>query len=193
MLFLTLVGLTTVTRLIELNISRRHRRRLFRDGAVDTPDPGFALMVSLHVGILLCSLLEVLLLGRGIGFGWGAAAALGVLLANALRIWTIRTLGQHWNVRVVDSTSLGIVSSGPYRFIRHPNYVAVFAELLLLPLVHGAWLTALCGAVLHSFVLQRRISVEEEMLMRDREYREVMGAKPRFFPSRWPDGSAAFD
>ena len=68
-----------------------------------------------------------------------------MVLANLLRFWVIATLGVHWNVRVVRSMPLGVVTAGPYRFVRHPNYVAVFVELLALPLVHGACLTAVAG------------------------------------------------
>ena len=81
-----------------------------------------------------------------------------MVLANALRFWVIATLGVHWNVRVVPSMPLGVVTSGPYRFVRHPNYVAVFVELAALPLVHGAYLTALAGALLHAAILRRRVA-----------------------------------
>ena len=79
-----------------------------------------------------------------------------MVLANLLRFWVIATLGVHWNVRVVRSMPLGVVTAGPYRFVRHPNYVAVFVELLALPLVHGAYLTAAAGTLLHLVILQRR-------------------------------------
>jgi methyltransferase len=105
----------------------------------------------------------------------------------------IATLGVHWNVRVVPSMPLGVVTSGPYRFVRHPNYVAVFVELAALPLVHGAYLTAIAGAVLHVAVLYRRIGLEESVLMADEAYRRAFARKPRFLPlgtlkgSRTPD------
>src|SRR5204863_108279 len=76
----------------------------------------------------------------------------------------------------------GVVTGGPYRWIRHPNYVAVFVELLALPLVHGAWLTALAGAALHVPVLRRRLALEESVLAADPVYRDLMGRKPRFVP-----------
>lgn len=181
-LFLLLVVAVSVTRLIELRLSRAHRRQLLARGAATVPDPGFAVMVALHVGILLCSVLEVLVFSRPTPIWFGTTMAAGVAAANALRIWAIRSLGTHWNVRVVDSTELGVVSAGPYRWIRHPNYVAVFLELFFLPLVHGAWVTASVGTILHIVVLQRRITVEERVLMADADYRRVMGGKPRFAP-----------
>jgi methyltransferase len=180
--FLALVGVVAATRLVELGISRRHRRELDRLGARSVGERGFAVMVALHVAILAGSVFEALVARRSVPVALGALSFAGVLGANALRIAAIRSLGRHWNVRVVDSTSLGIVDFGPYRFIRHPNYVAVFVELLCLPLVQGAWLTAAVGAVAHALVLRRRIALEEAVLFADARYRAVMGPKPRFLP-----------
>ena len=157
-------------------------RELDRLGARSIAEPGFAIMVALHVLVLAGSVLEALVARRSVPVALVALAFSGVLAANALRMAAIRSLGRHWNVRVVDSTALGVVSTGPYRFVRHPNYVAVFAELLFLPLVQGAWLTAVLGALAHALVLRRRIALEEAVLFRDPRYAAVMGPKPRFFP-----------
>lgn len=181
-LFLVLLTLISVTRLIEMSISRRHRRELVERGAAPAADPGFPGMVLLHMAILAGSLLEAVIFSRSAPLWLSLLAALGVLSASALRIWAIRSLGQHWNVRVIDSTSLGVVQGGPYKYIRHPNYVAVFAELAFLPIVQGAWLTALIGAGLHILVLYRRINHEEKVLMESADYQRTMAGKPRFIP-----------
>ena len=101
-------------------------------------------------------------------------------------MWVIATLGPHWNVQIMDSARLGVVTGGPFRFIRHPNYVAVFLELLALPLVHGAWLTALLGGACHVWVLAHRIRAEETALLAHASTGSVMGGKPRFFPRLLP-------
>lgn len=182
-LFLALVAFLAVTRLVELRLSERHRRALFDAGARAIAEPGFVVMVALHVGVLGGSVLETLLLGRSVPPWLGIALSLVVIGAGVLRVAAIRSLGEHWNVRVVDSTELGIVTSGPYRFIRHPNYVAVFLELTLLPLVQGAWLTAALGGAVHLHVLRRRILLEEAVLLKSPSYRARMGNKPRFLPN----------
>jgi methyltransferase len=94
----------------------------------------------------------------------------------------IRTLGNHWNVQVMDSTSLGVISSGPFRYVRHPNYAAVFSEMLALPLIHTAWITALVGSLAHIAVLSMRLSTEERVLLANPEYQATMAGKPRFIP-----------
>ncbi len=134
---------------------------------------------------------EVVALHRPFVAAVGIPALIALVLANLLRWWVIATLGVHWNVRVVRSTELGIVTGGPYRYVRHPNYVAVFVELAALPLVHGAVLTAVAGAVLHVVVLGRRIALEESVLMADERYRAAFAQKPRFLPWWTPPTSSS--
>jgi methyltransferase len=140
-------------------------------------------MVLLHAAILAGAALEVLWLHRP--FVPVLAVPMGMLfvLANVLRWWVIRTLGTHWNVQIMDSVSLGVITSGPFRFVRHPNYAAVFVELVALPLIHTAWLTALAGAAGHAWVLSRRVAVEEAVLLQNGHYRATVAQRPRFVPS----------
>jgi methyltransferase len=180
--FLVLVGAVGACRLVELRLSRRHQRALAAGGAAPVAEPVYPAMVALHTGILAGAVAETLLLGRPFVVALAIPAVLLVVAANALRFWVIATLGVHWNVRIVASMPLGVVTSGPYRFVRHPNYVAVFVELAALPLVHGAYLTAIVGALLHAAVLHRRVGLEESVLMADASYRRAFERKPRFLP-----------
>jgi len=184
--FLVLVGAVGALRLIEMRLSKRHQRALAAKGAPVLPEPVFRAMVALHTGVLVAAVVETLLLGRPFVLELAIPAVALVALANGLRFWVIATLGVHWNVRVVPSMPLGVVTSGPYRWVRHPNYVAVFVELAALPLVHGAYLTAIAGALLHVAVLRRRIGLEESVLMADEAYRRAFEQKPRFIPLPWP-------
>ena len=104
------------------------------------------------------------------------------VLANLLRWWVISTLAGHWNVEVMESSRVGVVSSGPYRWVRHPNYVAVVLEIFSLPMIHTAWITAIVGTLGDLEILRRRIKVEDGFLLSNPEYRVAMGGKPRFFP-----------
>jgi len=183
--FLVLVGAVGACRLVELRLSRRHQRAMAAGGAAPLPEPVFPAMVALHTGILAAAVIEALVLGRPFVAPLAIPATALVVLANGLRFWVIATLGVQWNVRVVASTpSLGVVTRGPYRFVRHPNYVAVFVELAALPLVGGAYLTAIAGALLHAAILRRRVGLEESVLMADESYRRAFDRKPRFIP--WP-------
>ncbi|MBM2811300.1 MAG: alkylresorcinol O-methyltransferase [Chloroflexi bacterium] len=174
-----------IGRLIELRHSRANQQALATRGIVMAAEPHFRWMALLHAGVLASSAIEIVLAKRP----WVPALAIPMALvlvgANLLRWWVIRTMGQHWNVRVMDSVRLGVVSDGPFRWIRHPNYVAVFLELEAIPLLHSAWVTALLGGFLHLWVLSRRLAVEEPILLADPTYRTAMAWKPRFVPFRF--------
>jgi methyltransferase len=180
--FLLLLVSVAALRIVELRISQRHRQQLLSRGAAKIDEPRFRWMVALHTAILLGAAIEVIFLKRPFIPALAAGMFAIFLAANAIRWWVIRTLGEHWNVQVVDSTRLGVVTSGPFRFVRHPNYMAVFAEMLALPLLHAAWITALTGSVAHIAVLAQRLSTEERVLFANPDYRAAMAGKPRFLP-----------
>jgi methyltransferase len=180
--YLLLLGAVGLGRLLELRVSGRNRRRLAVQGVGHVAERHFRWMVLLHVGVLMSAGLEAALLHRR--FIPGLALTMGLLFvsANGLRWWVIRSLSEHWNVGVMASTRLGVVTRGPYRWVRHPNYLAVFIELLALPLIYTAWITALVGGIAHVWVLRRRLAVEEATLAADPNYQAAMGGKPRFLP-----------
>lgn len=180
--FLGLLVVVAALRLVELRISRRHQREMISRGAAKVDEPRFRWMVLLHTAVLLGAALEVVFLKRPFIPVLAAIMFAIFLLANIVRWWVIRTLGNHWNVQVMDSTRLGVISTGPFRYVRHPNYAAVFAEMLSLPLIHTAWITALAGSLAHVVVLTQRLSTEEHVLLANPEYRAAMGHKPRFIP-----------
>lgn len=180
--FMALLLTVALLRLVELRISKRHQDEMIARGAAKIDEPRFRWMVLLHTAVLLGAALEVVFLKRPL-IPWLAAPMFAIFLAaNAVRWWVIRTLGQHWNVQVMDSTGLGVVTTGPFRYVRHPNYAAVFAEMLALPLIHTAWITAALGALAHIAVLGQRLSTEERVLFANPEYRAAMTGKPRFMP-----------
>jgi methyltransferase len=181
-LFLALLLAVGSMRLVEMRISRQHQREMAARGAAKVDEPKFRWMVLLHTAVLIGAAVEVVFLKRPF-IVWLAAPMFAIFIAaNALRWWVIRSLGAHWNVQVVDSSRLGVVTTGPFRYVRHPNYAAVFSELLALPLIHTAWITAIAGAVAHVGVLAQRLSTEERVLFANPDYRAAMSGKPRFLP-----------
>ena len=169
-------------RFIELGVSRRNQKSLIAKGASRVSEPRFQWMIFVHAVVLVGAGLEVILLHRPLIPALAISMGILVLLSNMLRWWVIRTLRSHWNVQIMNSARLGVVSNGPYRWVRHPNYVAVFVELIALPLIYSAWISALVAAVGNGWVLYSRIEVEDQMLLSDAGYREAMGNKPRFLP-----------
>jgi methyltransferase len=180
--FLGLLVAVALLRLVELRISRRHQQEMLAHGAAKVEDPKFRWMVVLHTSVLIGAALEVILLRRPFLPVLASVMFAVFLTANFVRWWVIRTLGEHWNVQVMDSTRLGVVTSGPFRYVRHPNYAAVFAEMLALPLIHTAWITAAAGTLAHIVVLSQRLATEERVLFANPDYRAAMSGKPRFLP-----------
>jgi methyltransferase len=163
--YLVLLGATAAERIVELVLSARHARAAFARGGVEYGRAHFPALVALHVGLLLACAAEVVLGGRPFlpWLGWPMLAL--VLLSQGLRYWCIATLGQQWNTRVIVVPGAGRVSGGPYRFLPHPNYVAVVVEGFALPLVYTAWITALVFTVVNAVLLVGvRIPVEERAL-----------------------------
>ena len=180
--YLALLAVVGLERLFELRISRRNQQKLEKQGVRKIAEPHFRWMVFMHGGVLVCAATEVILLHRPLIPLLAISMTALFVFANALRWWVIRTLAGHWNVEVMASSRVGVVTSGPYRWVRHPNYVAVVIELFSLPMIHTAWITALAGTLADLEILRRRLRVEEGVLMADPSYRSAMGEKPRFLP-----------
>jgi methyltransferase len=121
-------------------------------------------MAAMHAAFLVACVAEVAVADRPFlpWLGWPMLAL--VVASQALRWWCVATLGHQWNTRVIVVPGLPLVSAGPYRWLRHPNYVAVVVEVVALPLVHTAWVTALVFTLANAAVLAVRIPVEERAL-----------------------------
>ena len=163
-LFTLLIAAVALERLVELVISRRHEESLRARGAVEAGAGHYPVMVAVHAALLVAAPAEVWLLDRPFvpWLGWPMLALVAATMA--LRYWVIATLGERWATRVLVLPGAPLVAAGPYRFLRHPNYLAVAIEVVALPLVHTAWLTALvCGAA-NGAILAWRIRVEDAAL-----------------------------
>lgn len=161
-----LIAAVAAERIAELVVSQRNLAWSRARGGVEFGARHYPAMVVLHTGLLVGCVVEVYALHRPfVGWlGWPMLAV--VIAAQGLRWWCIATLGRQWNTRVVVVPGARRVTGGPYRFIPHPNYVAVVAEGIALPLVHGAWLTAAVFTVLNAALLSTRISTENAALAR---------------------------
>ena len=152
-----------VQRFFELALSARHEVRLRAMGAREHSRGHFPIFVLLHVLFPLALLFEVFRLGARPPAAWPLGLAL-LAAAQALRFAAIRALGDRWHVRIWVVPGLAPVAHGPYRFLRHPNYVAVTVELLSASLLFGAWRTAIAISALNLVALSIRIRAEERAL-----------------------------
>lgn len=164
MWFVLLVLSVGLERVAELVVSRRHLRWAMANGGREYGAGHYPAMVTLHTALLAGAVVEVLTAHRPFVPGLGWTMLVIVVAAQTLRWWCIGSLGLRWNTRIVVVPNLALVTEGPYRWFRHPNYVAVVAEGVALPLVHTAWLTAVLFTGLNFWLLSVRIGAENAAL-----------------------------
>ncbi len=181
LVFLALIG---VERLFELRLSRRNAALALAAGGFEVGQSHFPWMGALHFAFLASCALEVSLLQRALDLRLALPMLALALAAQGLRYWAIATLGSRWNVRVIVVPGLPVITAGPYRWLRHPNYLAVVIEMAAIPLIHGAWLTALTFSALNAWLLSVRIRAEERALAEHCEFEARLGDRPRLVPLR---------
>ena len=162
--FTIVVVLVGLERLAELVVSKRNAAWSKAQGGVETGFSHYPVMVVLHTGLLVGALVEAHVREPSVPSALAWSMLLVVVLTQALRWWCITTLGRRWNTRVIVVPGLPPVTSGPYRLMSHPNYVAVVLEGIALPLVHAGWVTAVVFTVLNAVLLTVRIRVEDAAL-----------------------------
>jgi methyltransferase len=158
-----LIPLMILQRIWELRLAKRHEKALRARGAVEAGAPHYPQIVALHVLWFIGICAEIFFLSRQINPFWPALLLIA-LLAQVLRYWTIRTLGERWTTRVLVVPGAKAVTGGPFKLVRHPNYVAVMFELFFFPLIFGAYVTAITVSIINAFLLRKRIVVEEKAL-----------------------------
>ena len=163
MIGLIALAVVILLMLVELRISTGHERALLRRGAIAPPDPVYRTMKWAYPAVFAAMAVEAILLGSSPRPLLVAGIAL-FLAAKAFKFWAIATLGERWTYKVLVLPGVPLVTGGPYRFVRHPNYVGVVGELLGMALITGARVTGPLGIVFFSWLLVRRIRAEDRAL-----------------------------
>lgn len=180
-LFAAFIGFVIIQRIIELMIARNNEKRMKREGAFEFGQAHYPWMVQMHAGFFLALILEVWLFKKSLSPFWPILLSL-FILAQAGRVWALASLGKYWNTKVIVLPGANVVKKGPYRFIRHPNYAIVTLELIVIPLLFEAYVTAAVFSVLNAIMLSVRIPAEEDALRKLTEYEKMAEARNRFVP-----------
>lgn len=178
--YLVILVLIAGERLFELFLSQRNARRAFARGAMEVKQRHYVFMVAFHSLFLVACATESLLWQRTFPpvLAW---CALGLaIFAQALRYSAVWSLGDRWNTKIIVQPGEQPVAHGPYRWIRHPNYLAIVLEIIAIPMIRGAWVTALLFSIGNLPLLAVRISVEEKAL--GEAYAKAFASRPRFIP-----------
>ena len=177
---IALTAVLAAERIFELALTRR---RLRGGRAIPSESArAFGALVAVHVALLVLPPLEALFCGTRASGPLLSASIAAALLAQGLRYWCVVALGRRWNARAAVAPSAGFVERGPYRWIRHPNYLAVLVEFSAVPLAFGAWRAWLLLNFLHVPLIAARIRSEERLLRGIPGYADRMGAKGRLLP-----------
>ena len=157
---LTIIGLVASERIGELFLARRNQRRLIAAGGREVGASHYPLIVAVHAGWLVAMAVYVVAVRPGVH----PVPLIAFIAVQPLRLWVIATLGRFWTTRIITLPGAPLVRRGPYRFIRHPNYAIVVAEIALLPLAFGAWSLAAIFSLLNAGVLTLRTRAENAAL-----------------------------
>lgn len=186
--FGAVVVAVALQRLWELRRSARHEARLKEAGAVEHAPGQMTWMGLIHAGWLAAAPLEVVLAGRPFVPWLALPAAVAFAAGQGLRYAAMRALGERWSVRILTLPDAPPVSSGVFRYVRHPNYLGVVLEIAALPLLHGAWITTCVFSVANGWLLWRRVRAEEAALDVGGRYRASLGDRGRFVPRMGGNG-----
>lgn len=162
-IFYAIAGFVIIQRIAELVYAKRNEKLAFQKGGVEFDRGGYKVIVLMHTCFFLSLITEFFYFSQSLNKYWYVYGAL-FLLAQALRYWTIATLGTKWNTRIIVVPGSSFVTNGPFRFMKHPNYAAVITEILVLPMMFSCYITAGLFTVLNLLALKRRIRIEEQAL-----------------------------
>jgi methyltransferase len=180
-LYLIVVAATGVERLFELILSRRNARRAFARGAIEAGGRHYPVMAAFHTAFLVSCAAEAIVPTRPYPGPIAYAGFAGVIAAQMLRYSAVAALGDRWNTRIIVKCGDPPIVRGPYRYVRHPNYVAVAIEMIALPMMRGCWITAAAFSAGNAALMAVRISAEERAL--GAGYQRAFSARPRFIPA----------
>jgi methyltransferase len=179
--FIIVFALVILQRLIELVIARSNATYLRSLGGYEVDARHYKYIVILHLAFLSGLFIEVSFLRPPQPSWWGLSFSL-FIIAQGMRVWCLASLGRFWNTRIFVLPGAKPVKKGPYLFLRHPNYLVVIAEILLLPISFGAYYTAVFASIFNALVLNRRIKAEESALAEVTMYNKEMDKVPRLMP-----------
>ena len=171
-IFISIVGFVIIQRIVELFVARSNERWIRSQGGYEVGANHYPYMVGIHIGFFISLIIEFIVFDR-IFSSLSYFLFIIFVILQLMRVWVIASLGRFWNTKILVLPGANVVKKGPFRFLRHPNYVVVSLEILVIRLMFGAYFTALLFALLNLFILTVRIPMEEAALREVTNYKEV--------------------
>ncbi len=161
--FIIFISIVIVQRISELILSNKNENYLISQGAIEYDKKGYKYIVLMHNLFFISVITEFVLLERQLNEYWKVLLII-FICTQLLRYWAIFTLGKRWNTKILVLPNTEPIRSGVYKYLKHPNYVAVIIEIAIIPLLFSCYYTAIVFSILNLIVLKRRIRIEEEAL-----------------------------
>ena len=174
MVFFFFISFIVLQRMAELYIAKKNEISMKQKGAIEFGKGHYPFIIMIHSLFFVSLINEVVIFHKELSPSWPFFLVI-FLLIQLGRVWALYSLGEFWNTKILVLPNANIVRKGPYRFIKHPNYLIVTAEFLIIPLLFQAYMTAVIFSVLNALVLTIRIRIEEKALKQLTEYAEAYG------------------
>ncbi len=164
-LFYPLIILVIIQRLVELMISRKNEKWLLNNGAVEYGKEHYKFIVLLHALFFVSMIIEYNVPGRYYEFNpINYLFLVFFFFLQGMRVWVLVSLGKYWNTKIFRIPGSGLVSTGPYKYLKHPNYVIVICEIFALPMIFNLYYSAVIFSLLNAVILTLRIRTENHAL-----------------------------
>ncbi|MCR2820186.1 isoprenylcysteine carboxyl methyltransferase family protein [Lederbergia panacisoli] len=171
MFFLILLLIVIMQRLVEVKIAKRNEQWMLQNGAKEYGQNHYSLMVLMHTGFFLCLILEYVTRKPLLNTFWLVFLII-FLIVQIARMWVIATLGKFWNTKIIVLPRTNVVKKGPFKYVKHPNYIIVTIELFVIPMIFNLYITALLFFIMNQIILRVRIPIEEKALRDNTDYNE---------------------
>ena len=182
-MFYTVFIFLIVQRVTELFISRKNEKWMMNRGGIEHGKAHYPYIVLLHILFLVSFFIEVQVFQRELTEIWFVIFPI-LFLTQIMRYWAVLSLGNYWNTKIMIVPGDVVISRGPYKFVKHPNYIVVAVELLFIPLLFNAYFTAILFTLMNVVMMTIRIPAEESALQTYTNYQEVFPIKSRLLPKK---------
>lgn len=180
-IFFLFLAIIILQRFAELIIAKQNEKWMLKQGGIVFGEKHYKMIVGLHIFFFIFFLWEVFHFGKTLSSLWPVLLII-FILTQAVRVWALSSLGKYWNTKIIVLPDADVVMKGPYKYMKHPNYVIVTLEFIIIPLIFQAYLTAIIFSVLNMWMLSIRIPEEEKALSKYTSYHESLGQTRRFLP-----------
>ncbi|MBS4217357.1 hypothetical protein KHA96_03405 [Bacillus sp. FJAT-49711] len=168
-MFFLVILMVIGQRLIELKIAKKNEKWMLEHGAKEYGQDHYRFMVLMHIGFFLSLILEYVMRKPALSTFWPTFLFIFIIVQIA-RIWVILTLGKYWNTKIIVLPGIKVVKKGPFKYVKHPNYIIVTIELFVIPLMFNCYITAILFLIMNQIILRVRIPIEEKALRENTDY-----------------------